>query len=307
MHKNNTNKLDDDIYTFTEDDLKLSSEELNLSKKLEKESEKNSIKVRNNSLIDLDDFDNYSAFKDFKITELENPEDDFQVEEQVYDELELESLMKTQVLNEPIKNKSEQDLSEMDFDTLDSYLNLSKDDSMIKETKIEPNELDEEESNYLDESLQNQLNEQSNEKEQLSEMDYSLLNDSLNMTEIKKENIVDEEKESFGSKIISKLADKVILDLTKEETGEDVLNSQFNFDEFENTFDDSPNTKIEDFDSKKDDLLGDIDFDSLLETPVEPIISETNYHIEPLEKIKDKKDKPIKNEEKICPIFCGSC
>lgn len=310
MHKNNTNKLDDDIYTFTEDDLKLSSEELNLSKKLEKESEKNSIKVRNNSLIDLDDFDNYSAFKDFKITELENPEDDFQVEEQVYDELELESLMKTQVLNEPIKNKSEQDLSEMDFDTLDSYLNLSKDDSMIKETKIEPNELDEEESNYLDESLQNQLNEQSNEKEQLSEMDYSLLNDSLNMTEIKKENIVDEEKESFGSKIISKLADKfqktdnpsaddeVILDLTKEETGEDVLNSQFNFDEFENTFDDSPNTKIEDFDSKKDDLLGDIDFDSLLETSVEPIISETNYHIESLDKIKDKKDKKIKNEEK---------
>lgn len=310
MHKNNTNKLDDDIYTFTEDDLKLSSEELNLSKKLEKESEKNSIKFRNNSLIDLDDFDNYSAFKDFKITELENPEDDFQVEEQVYDELELESLMKTQVLNEPIKNKSEQDLSEMDFDTLDSYLNLSKDDSMIKETKIEPNELDAEESNYLDESLQTQLNEQSNEKEQLSEMDYSQLNDSLNMTEIKKENIVDEEKESFGSKMISKLADKfqktdnpsaddeVILDLTKEETGEDVLNSQFNFDEFENTFDDSPNTKIEDFDSKKDDLLGDIDFDSLLETPVEPIISETNYHIEPLEKIKDKKDKQIKNEEK---------
>ena len=166
MHKNNTNKLDDDIYTFTEDDLKLSSEELNLSKKLEKESEKNSIKFRNNSLIDLDDFDNYSAFKDFKITELENPEDDFQVEEQVYDELELESLMNTQVLNEPIKNKSEQDLSEMDFDTLDSYLNLSKDDSMIKETKIEPNELDAEESNYLDESIQNQLNEQSNEKEQ---------------------------------------------------------------------------------------------------------------------------------------------
>lgn len=310
MHKNNTNKLDDDIYTFTEDDLKLSSEELNLSKKLEKESEKNSIKFRNNSLIDLDDFDNYSAFKDFKITELENPEDDFQVEEQVYDELELESLMKTQVLNEPIKNKSEQDLSEMDFDTLDSYLNLSKDDSMIKETKIEPNELDEEESNYLDESLQTQLNEQSNEKEQLSEMDYSQLNDSLNMTEIKKENIVDEEKESFESKIISKLADKfqktdnpsaddeVILDLTKEETGEDVLNSQFNFDEFENTFDDSPNTKIEDFDSKKDDLLGDIDFDSLLETPVEPIISETNHHMEPLEKTKDKKDEKIKNEEK---------
>lgn len=313
MHKNNTNKLDDDIYTFTEDDLKLSSEELNLSKKLEKESEKNSIKVRNNSLIDLDDFDNYSAFKDFKITELENQEDDFQVEEQVYDELELESLMKTQVLNEPIKNKSEQDLSEMDFDTLDSYLNLSKDDSMIKETKIEPNELDEEESNYLDESLQNQLNEQSNEKEQLSEMDYSQLNDSLNMTEIKKENIVNEEKESFGSKMISKLADKfqkldnpsaddeVILDLTKEETGEDVLNSQFNFDEFENTFDDSPNTKIEDFDSKKDDLLGDIDFDSLLETHVEPIISETNHHMEPLEKTKDKKDKKdekIKNEEK---------
>ena len=313
MHKNNTNKLDDDIYTFTEDDLKLSSEELNLSKKLEKESEKNSIKFRNNSLIDLDDFDNYSAFKDFKITELENPEDDFQVEEQVYDELELESLMKTQVLNEPIKNKSEQDLSEMDFDTLDSYLNLSKDDSMIKETKIEPNELDEKESNYLDESLQTQLNEQSNEKEQLSEMDYSQLNDSLNMTEIKKENIVDEEKESFGSKMISKLADKfqktdnpsaddeVILDLTKEETGEDVLNSQFNFDEFENTFDDSPNTKIEDFDSKKDDLLGDIDFDSLLETPVEPIISETNHHMEPLEKTKDKKDKKdekIKNEEK---------
>lgn len=310
MHKNNTNKLDDDIYTFTEDDLKLSSEELNLSKKLEKESEKNSIKFRNNSLIDLDDFDNYSAFKDFKITELENPEDDFQVEEQVYDELELESLMKTQVLNEPIKNKSEQDLSEMDFDTLDSYLNLSKDNSMIKETKIEPNELDAEESNYLDESIQNQLNEQSNEKEQLSEMDYSQLNDSLNMTEIKKENIVDEEKESFGSKIISKLADKfqktdnpsaddeVILDLTKEETGEDVLNSQFNFDEFENTFDDSPNTKIEDFDSKKDDLLGDIDFDSLLETPVEPIISETNHHMEPLEKTKDKKDEKIKNEEK---------
>lgn len=200
MHKNNTNKLDDDIYTFTEDDLKLSSEELNLSKKLEKESEKNSIKVRNNSLIDLDDFDNYSAFKDFKITELENQEDDFQVEEQVYDELELESLMKTQVLNEPIKNKSEQDLSEMDFDTLDSYLNLSKDDSMIKETKIEPNELDEEESNYLDESLQNQLNEQSNEKEQLSEMDYSQLNDSLNMTEIKKRILLMKKKNLLDQK-----------------------------------------------------------------------------------------------------------
>ena len=312
---------DDDIIVFTEDDLDLSDDEIELSGKIDDDT----IEVDNkqNQQFDLDDFENYSMFDDFQISALDTDEEssNFQLEEHTYNESKIDSAISEGLTlnniddNKDIDsqkskstNKVKQDVSDMDFDTLEEYLDLSTDKSMIRDTQIVDEELDEDTSEYLDETLQKKLKEDRDEKEKLQNMDYQELNKTLDMKKIDKKNDNSDVKQN---KLFSALTKKINSDEERNETidleniekkndikneedelGEDILTSDFNFTGFENTFEDLSDYTIEDMDlsninpidefnensnnKSKDNLnvsykLSDVDFDSLIGEDINPI------------------------------------
>lgn len=312
---------DDDIIVFTEDDLDLSADEIELSGKIDDDT----IEVDNkqNQQFDLDDFENYSMFDDFQISALDTAEEssNFQLEEHTYNESKIDSAISEGLTlnniddNKDIDsqkskstNKVKQDVSDMDFDTLEEYLDLSTDKSMIRDTQIVDEELDKDTSEYLDETLQKKLKEDTDEKEKLQNMDYQELNKTLDMKKIDKKNDNSDVKQN---KLFSALTKKINSDEERNETidleniekkndikneedelGEDILTSDFNFTGFENTFEDLSDYTIEDMDlsninpidefnensnnKSKDNLnvsykLSDVDFDSLIGEDINPI------------------------------------
>lgn len=328
MEKKNKN-MDDDIFVFTEDDLDLSDDEKTLSEELESQSINSETKDTDTEL-DFDDFDDFSAFNNFQVPmlETENTDNTFEVNTDNHDNTKINNVIKEglQLDNKNLETKkiqTKKDISDMDFDTLDEYLDLSNDKSMIKDTIIKSSDLNEEESEYLDQSLEEKLEENQNEKEQLNTMDYKELNQSLDLQEINHEKSFDKnndkkEKESIKNHFLHKLSEKlqkntsniiddVDLNKMKEqeqkekeeaEASDEILNSEFNFNGFENTFDDLTDKEIDDFDSSKNDFetnleinqqqenqetlntnkvetnkpkLENYDFDELIETPTVPI------------------------------------
>ena len=329
---------DDDIFVFTEDDLELSDEEQELSEELEEKNiEEETKQVRNNNHLDLEDFENYSAFDDFEVVGLDSDdeEDSFNVDTEKYDELQLESMIpKNLDLTEDKVGKSieNKDIMSMDFDTINDFLDLSNDDeTMIKDAHISSADMDSEEEKYLDESLKEKLDEQSAVKENLNTMDIKNLNKTL---ELGKEGYhEDNTKSDVLSSVFKNVADKfakhneeknnknndIELSLEKEyeeenkellekqeqkeienqkENAKDILESDFNYDGFENTFDDMSDSNITEFDTLHNDLFGEYE--------------DTNEEIKPLDldknddnslsdiNIDDYIEKP---EEKITPII----
>lgn len=312
MAKNNIH--DDDIIVFTEDDLDLSDDEIELSGKIDDDTIE--VKNKQNQQFDLDDFENYSMFDDFQISALDTDEElsNVKLAEHTYNESKIDSAI-SEGLNfnniddnkdiasqkSKSKNKNKQDISDMDFDTLEEYLNLSTDKSMIRDTQIADEELDEDTNEYLDETLQKKLKEDRAEKEKLQNMDYQELNKTLNMKKIDKKNDNSDVKQN---KLFSTLTKKIhsdeeineSIDLEniekkndmkneEDELGEDILTSDFNFTGFENTFEDLSDYTIDDMDlsninpidefnensnnKSKNQLnssskLSDVDFDSLI-------------------------------------------
>lgn len=312
MAKNNIH--DDDIIVFTEDDLDLSDDEIELSGKIDDDTIE--VKNKQNQQFDLDDFENYSMFDDFQISALDTDEElsNVKLAEHTYNESKIDSAI-SEGLNfnniddnkdidsqkSKSKNKNKQDISDMDFDTLEEYLNLSTDKSMIRDTQIADEELDEDTNEYLDETLQKKLKEDRAEKEKLQNMDYQELNKTLNMKKIdKKNNNSDVKQNKLFSTLTKKIhSDEEInesIDLEniekkndmkneEDELGEDILTSDFNFTGFENTFEDLSDYTIDDMDlsninpidefnensnnKSKNQLnssskLSDVDFDSLI-------------------------------------------
>ena len=312
MAKNNIH--DDDIIVFTEDDIDLSDDEIELSGKIDDDTIE--VKNKQNQQFDLDDFENYSMFDDFQISALDTDEElsNVKLAEHTYNESKIDSAI-SEGLNfnniddnkdiasqkSKSKNKNKQDISDMDFDTLEEYLNLSTDKSMIRDTQIADEELDEDTNEYLDETLQKKLKEDRAEKEKLQNMDYQELNKTLNMKKIDKKNDNSDVKQN---KLFSTLTKKIhsdeeineSIDLEniekkndmkneEDELGEDILTSDFNFTGFENTFEDLSDYTIDDMDlsninpidefnensnnKSKNQLnssskLSDVDFDSLI-------------------------------------------
>lgn len=305
---------DDDIIVFTEDDLDLSDDEIELSGKIDDDTIE--VKNKQNQQFDLDDFENYSMFDDFQISALDTDEElsNVKLEEHSYNESQIDSAI-SEGLNfnniddnkdidsqkSKSKNKNKQDISDMDFDTLEEYLDLSTDKSMIRDTQIADEELDEDTNEYLDETLQKKLKEDRAEKEKLQNMDYQELNKTLDMKKIDKKNDNSDVKQN---KLFSTLTKKIhsdeeineSIDLEniekkndmkneEDELGEDILTSDFNFTGFENTFEDLSDYTIDDMDlsninpidefnensnnKSKNQLnssskLSDVDFDSLI-------------------------------------------
>lgn len=305
---------DDDIIVFTEDDLDLSDDEIELSGKIDDDTIE--VKNKQNQQFDLDDFENYSMFDDFQISALDTDEElsNVKLEEHSYNESQIDSAI-SEGLNfnniddnkdidsqkSKSKNKNKQDISDMDFDTLEEYLDLSIDKSMIRDTQIADEELDEDTNEYLDETLQKKLKEDRAEKEKLQNMDYQELNKTLDMKKIDKKNDNSDVKQN---KLFSTLTKKIhsdeeineSIDLEniekkndmkneEDELGEDILTSDFNFTGFENTFEDLSDYTIDDMDlsninpidefnensnnKSKNQLnssskLSDVDFDSLI-------------------------------------------
>ncbi len=268
---------DDDIIVFTEDDLDLSDDEIELSGKIDDDTIE--VKNKQNQQFDLDDFENYSMFDDFQISALDTDEElsNVKLEEHIYNESKIDSAI-SEGLNfnniddnkdidsqkSKSKNKNKQDISDMDFDTLEEYLNLSTDKSMIRDTQIADEELDEDTNEYLDETLQKKLKEDRAEKEKLQNMDYQELNKTLDMKKIDKKNDNSDVKQN---KLFSTLTKKIhsdeeineSIDLEniekkndmkneEDELGEDILTSDFNFTGFENTFEDLSDYTIDDMD-----------------------------------------------------------
>ena len=268
---------DDDIIVFTEDDLDLSDDEIELSEKIDDDTIE--VKNKQNQQFDLDDFENYSMFDDFQISALDTDEElsNVKLEEHTYNESKIDSAI-SEGLNfnniddnkdidsqkSKSKNKNKQDISDMDFDTLEEYLNLSTDKSMIRDTQIADEELDEDTNEYLDETLQKKLKEDRAEKEKLQNMDYQELNKTLDMKKIDKKNDNSDVKQN---KLFSTLTKKIhsdeeineSIDLEniekkndmkneEDELGEDILTSDFNFTGFENTFEDLSDYTIDDMD-----------------------------------------------------------
>lgn len=268
---------DDDIIVFTEDDLDLSDDEIDLSGKIDDDTIE--VKNKQNQQFDLDDFENYSMFDDFQISALDTDEElsNVKLEEHIYNESKIDSAI-SEGLNfnniddnkdidsqkSKSKNKNKQDISDMDFDTLEEYLNLSTDKSMIRDTQIADEELDEDTNEYLDETLQKKLKEDRAEKEKLQNMDYQELNKTLDMKKIDKKNDNSDVKQN---KLFSTLTKKIhsdeeineSIDLEniekkndmkneEDELGEDILTSDFNFTGFENTFEDLSDYTIDDMD-----------------------------------------------------------
>lgn len=346
MAKNNIH--DDDIIVFTEDDLNLSDDEKELSGKIDDDT----IEVENkqNQQFDLDDFENYSMFDDFQISALDTDEElsNFKLDEHTYNESKINSVI-SEGLNfnniddnkdidsqkSKSKNKNKQDVSDMDFDTLEEYLDLSTDKSMIRDTQIADEELDEDTNEYLDETLQKKLKEDRDEKEKLQNMDYQELNKTLDMKKIDKKNDNSNVKQN---KLFSTLTKKIhsdeeineSIDLEnmekkndmkneEDELGEDILTSDFNFTGFENTFEDLSDYTIEDMDlsninpidefnensnnKSKNQLnssskLSDVDFNSLIGEDINPIgydESQENLFIDDAEDYVE--DSSINNEE----------
>ena len=273
MKSNILDNTDDDIFVFTEDDLDLTKDEQELSEKLEEKKE--NITPKKDNFIDFEDFEDFAAFDNFDISELGeviSDSKDFEVETDNYDNLDLDAVMSEglQIQKENIdasKQNMNKDITNMDFDTIDNYLDLSNDKSMIKDTKIISDELDESESKYLDQSLEEKINKNEDEKEQLNSMNFKDLNESLKMEDIK-DTSKKEKEASIGMKLFEKVSDKLSKNIDdnlddinlknmnnyQDENAEDILNSEFNFNGFENTFDDLSDNPIDDFDSTKSDF-----------------------------------------------------
>lgn len=331
--KKNTEFIDDDIFVFNEDDLDLTDEELELSEELESQNIDDKTSNNINNYFDFEDFENYSEFNDFEITDLNNDNDkDFNLDEHDYNDLQLDSMLinPLQLDNSTTKktsNKKSNDILNMDFETLDEYLDLSNDSSMIKDSKNNNIELNKEDSEYLDGILENELNEEELENEHLQNMNYQELNNALNIETIEK-NKKTHKNSNKNNKLFDKISSKfknkndnnqLNIDLNKRKeienqeqeeknASDEILNSDFNFNDFENTFDDLSDSNIEDFDSSKVDLLDDYDFDELIDNeetlPIDDYEDLTDFDNDNI--IENNKEinteSQLNNNEEILPI-----
>lgn len=239
--KKNKDFIDDDIIVFDEDDIEMTDDELELSKELEPDTYEDDTTNKKNQL-DFEDFDNYSAFDNFEVSGLENEtKDDFEVEMENHEDVDIDSAINQGLhieKEQPKKKETKEDISDMNFEDLDDYLDLSTDKNMIKDVDMAVPEMEKDEEQYLNEELQHRLDRNRLEKEQLKDMNYQELNKSLDLQTPTSHETQKEKKPGLFSKFSNKLKKENVDDFSdlsiddipeekSEENAEEILNSDF--------------------------------------------------------------------------------
>lgn len=219
---------DEDIVVFSEDDLHTTEDELELSKKIEKEEHTSgNSNEEDKKDIFMEDIEDYSDFEDFKVLSLYDEEkSDFELQNTDMENHDILNFSKIEQDHKETKKPKKKDIQFMEYDDINKYLNLSDDPSMIRDTPIEDVKLTKEESEDLDESLEENIEEKRNENKKLSDLKYHKISQELDLKKEEKEEPKENTKigKLFGS-ILSKNEDDDDLDieLDFDETSENEI------------------------------------------------------------------------------------
>ena len=283
MKKNK--KLDEDIILFDDDDLELTDNELDLLEEID-EDNPDEIDTANNIIRNnFDELDDFSDFDDFQISELEseisqdfNLNNDLEINNQT--EINFQKLEKEDFDEQKQKKYTKNDIISMDYDTIEEYLDLSDDPSMIRKFDLDNSGLDEDEEHYLNETLIEKLKRESVDEEKTRDINVDKLNfkktseavepEKTNkllekiLDTIKKEPDDDDLSDLFIDDMYEDINedtdDQVILENLHPKTSQNLNQDLFldlDDDSFDDNYDDMADTKIDEFDTKKDEFTSD--------------------------------------------------
>lgn len=285
---------DEDIVVFSEADLHTTEDELELSKKIEKEKHTSgNSNEEDKKDIFMEDIEDYSDFEDFKVLSLyDEDKSDFELQNTDIEDNNILNFSKIEQEHKETKKPQKKDIQFMEYDDINKYLNLSDDPSMIRDTPIEDVKLTKEESEDLDESLEENIEEKRNENKKLSDLKYHNIKKELDLKKAEKEEPKENTKigKLFGS-ILSQNEDEdedLDIELDFDKTSADEL-PPFELKSIEN-----PETKKE----KKKEIKLDLNHKEEIE---EKTIEEDEVFISEYDKNRSKK-KPSKLRRKDCSL-----